>query len=394
MVSIPKTAELEQHRQHFPYLSNKGYFNYGGQGPMPREAIAAINQAQDYFQQAGPFSSAVNSWIVQEGNLIRAAIGAELGAPAETITLTEDVSIGCNIALWGLDWQPGDHLLITDCEHQGIVAATQELQRRYRIEVSVCPLMATLNEGDPVAVIAQHLRPKTRLVVLSHILWNTGQVLPLAEIVTVCRSYSAEHPVRILVDAAQSVGALPLNLTELGADFYAFTGHKWWCGAAGVGGLYVSPDARSSLSPTFIGWRSITINANNQPTGWQPDGKRYEIATSAIPLYAGLRAAIAVHHLMGTAQERYQQICDRSTFLWQRLSQLSTVTCLRSTPPEAGLVSFQLANGKHTQLVQFLESKGFFLRVLLDPNCVRACVHYFTTEAEMNALVDLISAFS
>lgn len=360
---------------------------------MPQEAIAAIHQAQDHFQQAGPFSSAVNSWIVQEGNLTRAAIATELGAPVEAIALTEDVSVGCNIALWGIDWQAGDHLLLTDCEHQGIIAATQELQRRFGIEVSVCPIMATLNQGDPVAVIAQELRPNTRLVVLSHILWNTGQVLPLSEIVATCREHSVNQPIRILVDAAQSVGMLPLNLTESGVDFYAFTGHKWWCGAAGLGGLYVRPDARDSLHPTFIGWRSITIDPHNQPTGWQPDSRRYEIATSAIPLYAGLRAAISFHHTMGTAKERYDMICDRSAYLWQRLTQLSNVTCLRLTPPKSGLVSFQLSSGEHTRLVQFLESKNFFLRVLLDPNCVRACVHYFTSEAEIDALVGAIAAF-
>jgi L-cysteine/cystine lyase len=387
------THPLAAHRQQFPYLEGKGYFNYGGQAPMPRGAIAAIQQAQDYFQQVGPFSSAANSWIVKETNLTREAIAAELGVLPETIALTENVSVGCNIALWGIDWQPGDHLLLSDCEHQGIIAAAQELRRRFQIEVSVCPLLATLNTGNPIEVIAQQLRPKTRLVVLSHILWNTGQVLPLAEIVRACRQAGAEYPVRVLVDAAQSVGVLPLDLTALGVDFYAFTGHKWWCGAAGVGGLYISPTALEGLHPTFIGWRSITINSQNQPTGWQPDARRYEIATSAIPLYAGLREAIAFHPQLATTEERYRMICDRSAYLWQRLSALPNVTCLRMTPPQSGLVSFQWARGDQGRLVQFLESQNFFLRVLLDPNCVRACVHYFTTEAEMNALVEAIAAF-
>jgi L-cysteine/cystine lyase len=109
-------------------------------------------------------------------------------------------------------------MLLSDCEHPGIVATAEEIGRRFGVEVSFCPLMATLNQGDP-AVVAQHLRPSTRLVVLSHILWNTGQVLPIAEIVKVCRQKDGSWPVRILVDAAQSAGQLPLNLTELEADF-------------------------------------------------------------------------------------------------------------------------------------------------------------------------------
>jgi L-cysteine/cystine lyase len=382
----------ESQRQQFPYLGSKAYFNYGGQGPLAGVTIAAINQAQETIQQIGPFSVAVNTWMSKEASLTRAAIASELGTTPETITLTEDVSVGCNIALWGIDWQPGDHLLMTDCEHQGIIAAVQELQRRFRIAVTVCPVMTTLNQGDPLTVIADHLRPTTRLVVLSHILWNTGQVLPLADIVTLCQDYPAQQPVRILVDAAQSVGMLPLNLTQLGVDFYAFTGHKWWCGAAGVGGLYVRPEAMASLHPTFIGWRSIQVDAAGKPTTWQPDGRRYEIATSAVHLYAGLRQAIALHQNFAPATERYRQICDRSADLWSRLNALPHVTCLKATPPASGLVSFQLASQAHNQAVQQLETQGIFVRTLLDPNCIRACVHYFTLETEIDRLVEAIAA--
>jgi L-cysteine/cystine lyase len=383
------TSRIEQLREAFPFLKGKAYFNYGGQGTMPQCAIAALHQAHDHFQELGPFSNAANLWLMNEAKLTREAIAQDLGTTPDTITLTEDVTVGCNIALWGIDWKSSDHILLTDCEHQGIIAAVQEIQRRFGLEVSVCPILDTLNQGDPIAVIQEALKPNTRLVVLSHILWNTGQVLPLEAIVAVCRDRS----IQVLVDAAQSVGVLPLNLTELGADFYAFTGHKWWCGAAGVGGLYVRPDARDSLHPTFIGWRSVIVDSIGHPIQFKPDGQRYEIATSAVPLYSALRAAIAFHHDFGSTAERYPLICAGSAYLWQRLNELPDLQCLKTAPPEAGLVSFQLANGKHAQLVQFLEEKQFFLRVLLNPNCVRACVHYFTTQTEIDALIQAITAF-
>ncbi|MBW4539635.1 MAG: aminotransferase class V-fold PLP-dependent enzyme [Myxacorys chilensis ATA2-1-KO14] len=384
------TTEIELLRSRFPYLGEKAYFNYGGQGPMPRSAIAATIDAQDYIQKAGPFSGAVNGWLSQEASQTRSAIAQELGTTPDTITLTEDVSVGCNIALWGIDWQPGDQILMTDCEHQGIIAAVRELQRRFELDVSICPLLNTLNSDNSVSTIQQHLTPKTRLVVLSHILWNTGQVLPLADIVKVCHEFSADQPIRVLVDAAQSVGVLPLNLTQLEADFYAFTGHKWWCGPPGVGGLYVRPEVQ--LNPTFIGWRSVITNATGDPVSYQPDGRRYEIATSAVPLYAGLRSAISLHSQFATAEERYRLLCDRSAYLWQRLTDLPNVTCLKTSPPEAGLISFQIDSGKHQSFVQFLEEKDCFVRTILNPNCIRACVHYFTTESEMDTLANLISS--
>ncbi|MEG4427629.1 MULTISPECIES: aminotransferase class V-fold PLP-dependent enzyme [unclassified Microcoleus] len=375
----------DNHRQQFPALANKAYFNYGGQGPLPEPALDAIYEAYKRVQLGGPFSGEVGAWVVQEAMLTRRAIASELTVPPETIALTEDVTVGCNIALWGIDWKAGDHLLLSDCEHPGIVASVMELQRRFNIEVSICPLAATLNEGDAVAVIADSLRPNTRLLVISHILWNTGQVLPLAEIVKVCH----QTKVKVLVDAAQSVGVLPLNLIESGVEFYAFTGHKWWCGPEGLGGLYVSAEALADLHPVFIGWRGIVTDANAKVLGWKPGSQRYEIATSAYPLYAGLRSAIALQHEWGTIEERYAEICRLSKYLWQRLSVLPDVECLRKLAPEAGLVSFRLTNGMpHKQLVDLLEKQGSMVRTILNPDCVRACVHYFTTEAEIDKLVE------
>ncbi|MBD0394436.1 MAG: aminotransferase class V-fold PLP-dependent enzyme [Microcoleus sp. C1-bin4] len=419
----------DNHRQQFPALANKAYFNYGGQGPLPEPALDAIYQAYKRVQLGGPFSGEVGAWVVQEAMLTRRAIASELTVPPETIALTEDVTVGCNIALWGIDWKAGDHLLLSDCEHHGIVASVMELQRRFNIEVSVCPLAATLNEGDPVAVIADNLRPNTRLLVISHILWNTGQVLPLAEIVKVCHEPpltppcqgggqeefslvqgdgpenlslnqgggqeelpAPNHKVRVLVDAAQSVGVLPLNLIESGVDFYAFTGHKWWCGPEGLGGLYVSAEALADLHPVFIGWRGIVTDANAKVLGWKSGSQRYEIATSAYPLYAGLRSAIALQHEWGTIEERYAEICRLSKYLWERLSELPDVECLRTSAPEAGLVSFRLTNGmSHKKLVDLLETQGIMVRTILNPDCVRACVHYFTTEAEIDKLVGAIA---
>ncbi|BAZ65893.1 MAG: aminotransferase class V-fold PLP-dependent enzyme [Pelatocladus maniniholoensis HA4357-MV3] len=379
--------KLHIYRQQFPALENKTYFNYGGQGPMPQVVMDTITEAQTYIQEIGPFGFEVGRWIDEETKAIKVAIASELHVPPETITITEDVTVGCNIAMWGIDWKSGDHLLLTDCEHPGIVAIAEEIGRRFAVEVTTCPLIATLNEGNPVAVIDQHLRSNTRLVVLSHILWNTGQLLPLDEIAKIC----IKNQTRLLVDAAQSVGSMPLNLTELEVDFYAFTGHKWLCGPSGVGGLYVRPEIRDRLKPTFIGWRSIITNSQGKFVDWHPDGKRYEVATSNYPLYAGLREAIAIHQQWGTAEERYQQICYHSEYLWLRLAALSNVIPLRTSPPEGGLVSFQLSQNTpqaHRQLVEFLQSKKIFTRTIADPSCVRACVHYFTLELEIDQLIE------
>lgn len=381
---------LHQHRSQFPALTNKIYFNYGGQGPMPQGAMDAITQAQAHIQELGPFGTEAYGWISPQIKTTKEAIASTLNVQSDTITLTGNVTIGCNIGMWGINWQPGDHLLLSDCEHPGIIATAEEISRRFSVEVSTCPMMATINAGDPVSVITKNLRPHTRLVVLSHILWNTGQVLPISEIADTCRKNNS----LLLVDAAQSVGVLPLNLTELGVDFYAFTGHKWLCGPAGVGGLYVRPQVRDLLNPTFIGLNGLIVNSQGQPVSWQPDGRRYEVSTLSTSLYMGLQEAIATHDQWGTAVERYQQICHNSAYLWQKLTELPHVKCLKNSPPESGLVSFQLTNDQpNAELVKFLESHRILTRIIANPNCIRVSVHYLTLASEIDQLIATIKIF-
>jgi L-cysteine/cystine lyase len=402
-------AAVSRHRQQFSQLQDKQYFNYGGQGPMADSAIAALTQAQQKIQTEGPFSQAVYHWIETQGEQLRQAVAQALGTTAATITLTENVTVGCNIPLWGLPWQKGDHILMGDCEHPGIVAAVAEISRRYGLEVSTCGLSNGVlsgnenNQHGPMSVIEQNLRPQTRLVIISHILWNTGQVLPLKAIVSLCHS-NAPHT-RVLVDAAQSAGTLPLDqpgwkLPETEVDYYAFTGHKWWCGPAGVGALYVRPEVLEETAPTFVGWRGIDVDGEANPTGWKPDGRRYEVATADYPLWSALHEAIAVQASWGSSLQRYERICQLSARLWEGLSASAQVACLLSEAPPSGLVSFQLigTDGRpnpelHSALVQALEAQKIYLRTLLSPNCVRACVHYLTLEAEVDALVEAVRLF-
>ena len=380
---------MMDNRLQFPALANKAYFNYGGQGTMPQAALDAILAAYQRIQSQGPFGLKTSMLAIQESSLTRQTVGSELGVAASSIALTENVTAGCNIALWGLNWQPGDRILLSDCEHPGVIASITEICRRFQVVIDICPLLDTLNTGDPVAIITAHLQPQTRLVVISHVLWNTGQVLPLADIALSIRQYpAAERQIRILVDAAQSVGLLPLKLDELGIDFYAFTGHKWWCGPEGVGGLYIHPEAIEILNPTFIGWRSLDYSQPDLPL--INDARRYEVATSAYPLYAGLRTAIAIHQAWGSPLDRATKILSLATYLWESLQQVAGINCLSETAPQSGLVSFQVVSGNHGKLVQALEDRHFYLRTIVNPDCIRACTHYFTTTAEIDELIQCL----
>jgi L-cysteine/cystine lyase len=384
--------DIEKQRSEFPGLADKLYFNFGGQGILPRAGWEAIAQAHQYLEKQGPFSGRINEWINERTEQLRQDMARCLGVEPRTLSITEDVTVGCNIPLWGIEWRTGDHILLTDCEHPGIIATVQEIARRFGVEFSFCPILETLNGGDPVAVIDRYLQVNTRLLILSHVLWNTGQILPLREISQLC--HQRTRPVLVLVDAAQSVGCIPVNLSELEADFYAFTGHKWWCGPAGVGGLYVRPEVFEDLRPTFIGWRGIDTDEKGNPIAFKKDGRRFEVATSAYPLFEGLRASIAVQEAWGDAGKRYDQIVHLAAYLWNSLQSIDGVTCLKDSPPESGLISFILEGKNPNKVVSELEKRHFMLRTLRDPLCIRACVHYFTLPSEIDRLVEALQAFS
>jgi L-cysteine/cystine lyase len=399
LTNTKSIADLKLHRSQYVALTDKTYFNYGGQGVMCQSALAAIAKSYAHIESLGCFSGAANDWANAEAAKLRAAIATEFNVTPQTITLTENTTAGCNIALWSFDWQKGDRLLLSDCEHPGIFAIASELQARFGIEVDIFSLQATLNgDGDLVDAIAQHLQPRTRMLGISHICWNTGQVLPLQQIARLCHA----HNVLVVVDAAQSVGVLPLDLAKIAVDFYAFTGHKWWCGPLGVGGLYIRPQAFTVARPTFIGWRSIkswqlptdsSESSNLQDViRWQPNGQKFEVASSNYPLYTSLRKAIAEANQWGTQQQRYDRICELSRSLWHELGQIPGIECLKTSAPEAGLVSFTIEGRSPSQVMsQFESEQNIFIRSIPNPNCLRASVHYLTTKDEIATLLEALT---
>lgn len=388
---------VEWHRRQFPALDGKAYFNYGAHGTMPRPAIDAVIQSYEHVQRWGPFSTEINEWVEREIDRTAACLAAQIGAPPENVALTENATVGCGIVLWGLDWRAGDHILLSDCENPGIVAAVRTLARRLHLEVSTCAVSRAPGRGSLLDAVASGLRANTRLVVLSHILWNTGQVLPLGEVADLCRARGrAAGPVRLLADGAQSVGVLPLKVAEAGVDFYAFTGHKWLCGPEGVGGLYVSPEAVEELQPAFAGWRGVTVDKADGSLGWRKGARRFEVSTSAYPLFAGLRCAVDIHDGLDSAAGRYERILKLSRSLWEKLraageaGQTAAIECLQTSPPESGIVVVRLNGHDHQRAVYFLEAEGCYGRAMYDPECLRFCLHYFTTQAEVDRLVELL----
>ena len=381
-------------RDFCPALLNKTYFNYGGQGPLPTPTLEAMTNSWRRIQELGPFTTDVWPYIGAEVNSTRRRLAQLCGVGPHRLALSENVTTGCVLPLWGLPFEEGDRLLISDCEHPGVVAACVELARRENLEIDTLPVQqfrgdAGSTDAGVLNELEQALRPTTRLVVLSHLLWNTGQVMPIAKVAEQLGSHNRQP--FLLVDAAQSFGQIPIADAAAAADIYAFTGHKWACGPEGLGGVALSERVLAEGQPTVIGWRSLQDESKADLSSTDPvphDSRRFAVATSCVPLLAGLRCSLDLLEQEGSADQRLDSIRRRSAALWQALQGIDGITTLLTSPPASGLVSFQIAGDRNPgDWVQKLGQQGIWIRDLADPSCLRACTHVCTATDELDALI-------
>src|SRR5262249_19789160 len=152
-----------------------------------------------------------------------------LGVSPDTIALTESTTEGANITMWGIDWKAGDNLLLSDAEHSSVIASAKQIASRFGVNLTFAPLKNATASEIP-GILKNSMQPNTKLVVASHVFWNTGQVTPIKEMADLVHANGA----KFLVDGAQSAGVLPLDLAKSNVDFYALPGHKWLSGPEGV----------------------------------------------------------------------------------------------------------------------------------------------------------------
>jgi L-cysteine/cystine lyase len=368
-------------------LENRLYFNHGGQGLLPESAIEAITTAYREIQHRGPFSMEAEQWIAGHMTHTRKQLADALGCSPNTITFTESTSHSMNIPLWGLDWQAGDGLMVSDCEHPGAFLPAHAVAQRYGLEIQKFDL---LGAQHPVLAVEQALNSNTKLILLSHVLWNTGQVLPIKEITEVCR----KQGVLVLWDGAQSSGVIPAQFEEWGVDFYGSTCHKWWMGPAGIGYLYIRPETLEQIRPTYVGWRSAS--AYVEPIPWYQNGQRFEVATFPSELFFGLAQSLKLHQSFGSGEERYARILELAQQLWVGLQEIPGLETINVEAPTSGLVCWRahaLTSPKElTCVVQALEAQKVYVRTIPKPLCFRASIHYFNEPWEIEKLLEILKA--
>jgi selenocysteine lyase/cysteine desulfurase len=265
-------------RAEFPVLADRAYLNAGTCGPLPHAAVRASLDVLDRAAAEGRAREYMETMLGLHDRQ-RAAYAAALGAEPADVALTTCTSDGIVRVLAGLDLGAGDEVLTAPDEHPGLLGPLGSLRRRRGVDVRTAPF----------AELADAVGPRTRLVACSHVSWVTGAVRPEG---------LAALDIPVLLDGAQGVGAVPVDVGALGCAFYAGSGQKWLCGPVGTGMLWVAPAWRERLAPlgtTYINLDDPRAALEGVP---HPDARRHD--TPALPAEASA-AAVAADEVLGSA---------------------------------------------------------------------------------------------
>jgi L-cysteine/cystine lyase len=353
-------------RDQFPVLRDLAYLNAGTDGPLPARAVAAAQaelerelahgRAQAHFERRSELTDA-----------LRSAYAAVLGADAQDVALTTCTTEGMAQVIGGLDLGAGDQILTSDEEHPGLLGALSAARELHGVHVREVPL----------AELAQAVSASTRLVACSHVGWVSGSLAP-AEL--------AQLDVPVLLDGAQGVGAVPVDVKALGCDAYAGAGQKWLCGPDGTGMLYVSPALRERLAVTRRGYANLDTPNDGLHARVHADARRFD--TLSLNAETTACALASVELLASTG---WPAVHEHAAALAARLVELLAEHG-RAVAPRAHttLVSFHSPDpeGERARLAEL----GVVVRFIPGRPWLRASVGAWNDERDLQRLLDGLDA--
>ena len=389
---MPDAEKLAAVREALPALGAGIYLNTGLAGPLPAEAAAAMDELAGWQVRTGRAHPDDYPALLDRLGEARAGIAAILATDVGSIALTRATTEGMNIAAWSIDWQPGDHIVTTSQEHAGCLGPLIAVRDRFGLELDIADIGDGGDDDRTVAAIAAAIRPQTRLVALSHVLWTTGARLPIARVAALAH----EHGAVVAIDGAQAVGAVPVGVDEIGADFYALSGQKWLLGPEGTGALWVAPHALERARPSHAGWFGFERLGLDADFAWQPDARRFETSGFYPPAVAGFARScgwLSMYVGLAWIHDRGMALASAAA---DRLATIPGVAVLTPRDAMATLITFRIAGWPAERALDELGARVFAIARIIAPlDAIRISVGFFNTAAEIErfaAAVELLAA--
>jgi cysteine desulfurase / selenocysteine lyase len=388
--------DLQRVRRDTPATAEVAHFNNAGASLMPEPVLRTITDHLELEARIGGYEAAAAA--ADRLDAVRASAATLLGARPSEIALLENATHAFNAALYSLPLRAGDRLLTVKAEYASNYMAYLHLADTRGVEIVVVP---DDERGQlDVTALAGLVDERTRLIAMTHVPTSGGLVNPAAEVGRVAR----EAGVPFLLDACQSVGQMPVDVTRIGCDFLSTTGRKFLRGPRGTGFLYVREEWAERLHPALVDlggadWTRL------DGYDLKPGARRFESWEAAHALRLGLGRAIDYALELGLDA------------IWARISELARRlrSGLGASPgialhdlgeTQCGIVSFSVdgvapeavkaslaARGIHVELSHIddtrldLEERGL-------ESFLRASVHYYNSEDEIERLLDAVGSLA
>jgi L-cysteine/cystine lyase len=339
-------------RALFPVLQRVAYLNAGTFGPLAGPTAEAVRRQLDADLEQGRMGKAYFEAMLELRAEVRNTVAALVGVEAEQIALTSSTTDGCNIVLAGLGLGPDDEVVITGEEHFGLTGP---------VHTSGAHVVVTAAEPDAIMAAVS---PRTRLLALSQVLWTSGRVLPVHDL-------RERTGIPILVDGAQSVGAIPVDAS--GLDFLTVSGQKWLCGPDATGALVVADPERLRIArPSYFSQSEYEPSGRFEPA----DGAaRFDPGWIATASLAGFVAALGL-----PPEWRFERAAEQACRCRELLAPHVEVV-----PGGATLVAFRAEDPP--ALVARLAEANVAVREIPSTGVVRVSCGWWTNDDDLERLV-------
>ena len=351
-------------RAEFPVLDRYAYLNAGTCGPVPRAANMAIGEMLALGTEQGRGTAYFEAMLDRRSRL-REAYAALLRASSDDIALTTCTSEGIVRVLAALELQRGDEVLTSDEEHPGLQGPLAAARDQRGIVVRAAPF----------AEIVRAVGPQTKLVACSHVSWVNGRVVS---------GLQDLGEVPVLLDGAQGVGAVAIDVASLGCTFYAGSGQKWLCGPVGSGMLWIDPrrsDRLPSPGPTYMNLEDPAAGLDAVP---RATAARHDASAQSPETCAAALAALDV--LAGAG---WDAVHERAAGLAAQLADALTERGREVAPRDrTTLVSWRDDDPEATRML--LADAGVIIRDLPGTGLLRASVGAWNDESDLDRLLSAL----
>src|SRR5215216_5769921 len=363
----PDAALFAEARKHFLIPKGVTYCNTGTLGASPREVVDALVNgtraletrlaAWAYMQPEGEPLTGYEPSLA-----IRTSVGAFINAKHDEVAITQNATMSMNFLANGLDLAPGDEVISTDQEHGGCISPWRLKAKRYGIVVKELRLDDGTKDGPEgvIKLFADAMTPRTKAVMFSHIVSGLGTRLPARELCAMIR----ERGALALVDGAQAVGQIQVDVKEIGCDAYVASPHKWMMAPKGTGFLYI----RRDLQDRF--WTTL---ASSHWDDHENGAFRFmQYGTGAVPVHEGLTAALEFIDKIGMERiERWDAMLTKR--LRDGLARIPTAHVSSPADPRlaSAITTFRVEGVKAKALQEALWARKIRVRPQSDARGVR-----------------------